>query len=288
MPFIGRGADGSIVELVQLPSPAVAVESDARTMEPRYTVTAADGARSTYDRGEILHLKNLSTGGHAGLSPIHLAREAIGLSLSMEEHAARLFGSGARPAGVLKTAKALGAETLKRLRESFSAAHAGGPNSGRTLVLEDGLDFQPLQFNSVDLQFLEMRRYQVAEIARVFRVPLHMLGDLERATFSNVEHLGRQFLSFTLLPHLKNWEGAIRRSLLLPEERAEYFAEFLVDDLVRADLAARFEAYAKAITNGILSPNEARALENRPGYPGGDRFSLPLNTEDVRRPRAAA
>ena len=221
------------------------------------------------------------------MSPIHQAREAIGLALAMEEHAARLFGAGARPGGVFKTGKVLAPETLKRLRDSFAAAHAGGANSGQTLILEDGMDFEALQFNSVDLQFLEMRRHQVAEIARVFRVPLHLLQDLERATFSNVEHLGRQFLSFTLLPHLKMWEGAIRRSLLLPEERGAYFAEFLTDDLARADLAARFEAYAKAITNGVLSPNEVRGLENRPPYPGGDRFSLPLNTEDVRRPRAA-
>lgn len=286
--FINRDASGRVVELVQLPSQAVSVEADELTGEPAYRITERDGGQRLHDRRQIFHLRALGAAGHVGVAPIQQAREAIGLSLAMEEHAARLFSAGARPSGVFKIAKALGPETLKRLRESFSAAHAGGANAGKTLILEDGMTFEPLQFSAVDLQFLELRRYQVAEIARVFRVPLHMLGDLERATFSNVEHLGRQFLSFTLLPHLKLWEGAIRRALLLPGERRDYFAEFLTDDIARADLAARFEAYAKAITNGVLSPNEVRAAENRAPYPGGNRYSLPLNTEDVRRPRAAA
>ena len=208
-------------------------------------------------------------------------KEAIGLTLAMEEHGARLFSSGARPGGVFKYGKTLGPEALKRLRESFSASHAGSVNAGRTLILEDGMDFEPLQFTSVDLQFLEMRRHQVAEIARGFRIPLHLLQELERATHNNAESMGQQFLSLTLLPWLKCWEGAIRRALLTPEERQEYYAEFLTDDLARADLAARFDAYAKAVTNGLLSPNEVRAAENRAPYAGGDQFRLPMNTENA-------
>lgn len=218
---------------------------------------------------------------YIGLSPILQAKEAIGLALAMEEHGARIFGAGARPGGVFKYAKTLGPEAMKRLRDSFNSAHAGGENAGKTLILEDGMDFTPLQFNSVDLQFLELRRHQVAEIARVFRIPLHLLQELERATHNNAESMGQQFLSLTLLPWLKMWEGAIRRALLTAEERPEYYAEFLTDDLARADLAARFDAYAKAVTNGLLSPNEVRAAENRSPYPGGDQFRLPLNTEDA-------
>lgn len=277
---IGR-VDGRIAELIPIPSSAVAVQTDPMTLEPRYAVTGADGVLRVYDRTEIFHLRTLGTSANVGLSPVLQAREAIGLALAMEEHGARLFSSGARPGGVFKYGKTLGPDALKKLRDSFSSAFAGGGNAGRTMILEDGMDFTPLQFTSVDLQFLEMRRHQVAEIARVFRIPLHLLQDLERTTHANAESMGQQFLSLTLLPWLKMWEGAIRRSLLTPEERQEYFAEFLTDDLARADLAARFAAYSQAVTNGLLSPNEIRAAENRAPYPGGDQFRLPLNTENA-------
>lgn len=278
--FINRSG-GGVSELIQIPSAAVSVEVDSVTMEPRYRVTSSGGSERVYDRAEILHLRTLGTSCHAGDSPIIQAREAIALSLAMEEHAGRLFGSGARPSGVFKYAKALGPEALKRLKASFDGAHAGGSNSGKTLILEDGMEFEPLQFNSVDLQFLEMRRHQIAEIARVFRVPLHMLQELERTTHANAESMGQQFLSLTLLPWLRLWEGAIRRTLLTPEERRTLYPEFLTADLARADLAARFQAYATAVTNGLLSPNEVRAAENRSPYPGGDQFRLPMNTEDA-------
>jgi HK97 family phage portal protein len=281
--FINR-TNGRIFELIPIPSPCVTVEVDPVTMEPSYKVSSGDGSQRVYDRTEIFHLKTLGTSPHIGLSPISQMREAIGLALVMEEHGARLFSNGARPSGVFKYGKMVGPDLAKRLRESFNAAHAGGPNSGRTLILEDGMDFQALQFTSVDLQFLELRRHQIAEIARGFRIPLHLLQELERATHNNAESMGQQFLSLTVLPWLKLWEGAISRSLLTAEERRNYYAEFLADDLARADLAARFEAYAKAVTNGILNPNEVRAAENRAPYAGGDQFRLPMNTENPNKP----
>lgn len=284
--FINR-VGGKIAELIQIPSAAVEVRVDPATLEPSYIVTAEDGSKRDYDRSDIFHLRGLGTSPHVGLSPVMLMREAIGLALAMEEHGARLFSNGARPGGVLKYNKMLAPEVAKRLRESLNAAHAGGVNSGRLLVLEDGMAFEPLQFSSVDLQFLELRRHQIAEIARGFRIPLHMLQELERATHNNAESQGQQFLALTLLPHLKLWEGAIRRALLTPAERSTYYAEFMVDDLARADLANRFDAYAKAVTNGLLSPNEVRAAENRAPYAGGDQFRLPLNTADANTPSDA-
>lgn len=274
--YISRNPRGEVRELIQIPSPSVTIKTDPVTLEPSYEVAIGDGQTRRYFRREIFHLHALG-----GLSPIHQMREAIGLALAMEEHGARLFGDGARPSGVFKYAKALTPDAMRRLRGEFAQAYAGGANSGKTLVLEDGMDFTPLQFNSVDLQFLELRRHQVAEIARGFRVPLHMLQDLERTTHANAESLGRQFVSFTLMPWLKAWEGGIRRALLTSRERPTYYAEFLTDDLARADLASRFEAYAKAVTNGLLSPNEVRAAENRAPYNGGDQFRLPMNTEDA-------
>lgn len=284
--FINR-ADGKIFELIPIPSPSVEVVVDTVTMEPSYKVTASDGTRRDYDRTEIFHLKTLGTSPNIGLSPIVQMKEAIGLALVMEEHGGRLFSNGARPSGVFKYGKMVGPDLAKRLRESFNSAHAGGANSGKTLILEDGMDFEALQFTSVDLQFMELRRQQIAEIARGYRIPLHLLQELERTTHANAESMGQQFLSLTLLPWLKMWEGAIRRSLLTADERRDYHAEFLTDDLARADLAARFDAYAKAVTNGLLSPNEVRAAENRAPYAGGDQFRLPMNTEDASKPGIA-
>lgn len=280
--FINR-AGGEIRELIPIPSTAVSVDVDDVSLEPSYRVTKRDGSHSVYDRREIFHLRGLGTSYYFGDSPILQAREAIGLAIAMEEHAAKIFGSGARPGGVLKYDKVLGPDALKRLRESFNSAHTGGANSGKTLVLEDGMDFQALQFNSTDLQFLELRRHQVAEIARIFRIPLHLLQELERTTHANAESMGQQFISLTLMPWLKLWESAIRRALLAPEERQNVYAEFLTDDLARADISGRFEAYAKAVTNGLLSPNEVRAAENRSPYPGGEQFRLPMNTEDASK-----
>lgn len=278
--FINRVGD-DVRELVQIPSDRVEVLTDKLTMEPAYKVTSAEDQVRVYDRTQILHLRTIGLEPNVGLSPIMQAREAIALALAMEEHAARLFGSGARPAGVLKLDRPLTPEALDRIKESWSGAHGGGENSGKTAILESGLDFKPVQFSSVDLQFQEMRRWQIGEIARVFRIPLHMLQDLERTTHANAESLGRQFLTLTLSPWLELWEGAVKRSLLTPEERRTYYAEFQTDALARADLAQRFTAYAQAVNNGILSPNEVRSLENRSPYPGGDQYRLPMNTEDA-------
>jgi HK97 family phage portal protein len=145
------------------------------------------------------------------------------------------------------------------------------------------MQFVPMQLSSVDAQYLELRRFQLEEIARVWRIPPVLLGSLERATFSNVEELGAQFLTFTVLPILRIWQDALRLTLLTPEERrAGLYIEFLVDDLARADLAARFTAYSQAVSAGIYSPNEIRAMENRGPYAGGEVYTRPLNTAPVR------
>ena len=270
--WIGRVA-GQIVELVHIPSSQVSVKTDSLTREPIYTFTDSSGRQRVYDRMDILHLRHPD-----GISPLTAAKEAIAVSVVMERHAQKLFGKGARPSGVLTLPKGLSPAALKRASAAWNKAHAG-EGGGGTAVMEDGTTWSQTQFNSVDSQFLELRREQVIEISRPFRIPPPLLQDLGRATWSNTEELGRQFLSMALLPWLKLWEGAIRRSLLAIDERATHYAEFMIDDLVRADLAARMEAYAKAITNGILNPNEARAMENRAPYAGGESFRLPMNTE---------
>jgi HK97 family phage portal protein len=280
--FINRGGN-AISELLPLPSTAVAVEQDRLTMEPVYNVTDAAGKVREYRREDILHIRGVGTSVYRGDSPVQMAREAIGLTLVLEQHAAGLFGRGARPAGVLKHKTRLTPEVAARLRSSWDARHAGGENAGRTAILEEDMDWTAMQLTSVDAQFLEMRKFQLQEISRIWRVPLHLLADLERVTHSNAEQMGQQFLSYTLLPILRAWQDAMRLSLLTAEERrAGYYVEFLLDDLVRADIAARFTAYSQAIAAGVLNPNEIRAMENRPGYDGGEVFTRPVNSAPVK------
>lgn len=265
-----------VVELIRLPATSVMLETDD-SLEPRYKVTLKSGKQQTYPWRDILHFEPLD-----GLAPVRQAREAIGLYLAMERHAAHLFGRGARPSGVLKYKRKLNDAQLKRLQASWNDAH-GGEGAGGTAILEEEMDFQALTFNSVDLQFLQLRQYQLLEIARAFRTPPTLLQDFGRATWANSAEMSQSFLTFCILPLLKLYQGAIAR-LLSDADREIYFVEFLVDDLVKADIAARFAAYAQAVTNGILNPNEVRAMENRPGYVGGDEFRRPMNTETPGNP----
>jgi len=279
--FIVRDDAGRPVELIQLDSRNVAVKQNPLTLEPVYTVTTEDGQTRDHSRRDVFHVRGMGLSVYKGESPVTLAREAIGLALTLETHCAGLFGRGAKPSGILKHPKAIGETTFKRLKASFSGWYTGNANAGRTMILEDGVEFQQLQLSSVDAQTLEMRRHQIAEVSRFWRIPLTMLNELDRATHNNAEAMGQQFIAFCLLPILRLWTDALALSLLTEDEREEYYFEFLLDDLARAEIAKRFEAYSKAINSGVLNPNEARSMENRPGYQGGEVFTRPVNTAPV-------
>lgn len=275
-----------VVELIQLPAASTVVEIDPDTQEPVYKTTLRNGTSRKYRWQDVLHLPALG-----GLAPIKQASEAIGLALAMETHAANLFGRGARPSGVLKSAKKIADDVGARLKASWKGAHGGG-NSGGTAILEDGIEFQPLTFSSTDAQFAELRAFQVAEIARALRVPPVLLMDYGRATWGNASEMSQSFLTFCILPWLKLWQGAISR-LLSTEEQEKFFAEFMVDDLVRADISARFTAYGQAVQSRILLPNEIRAMENRAPIAGGDEFppvaaSIPNDPAQQQRPKPRA
>ncbi len=277
--WVSRDGDGAVVEMVRLLPSRVVIYVDPLSMEPEYHYTGLDGISRVWSRSEVLHLRGLGAVSLGrGDSPIELAREAIGLSITLEAHASSLFGRGARPSGILKGAGKMAPEVMRRLRTSFEQFYAGGANAGRTAILEDGWQFEALQLSSVDTQFLEMRKFQIQEISRIFRVPLHLLSDLERVTYNNAETMGQQFLAFCLLPIFRMWRDAIHLTLLSPEERKTYYVDFDVDHIARADLAARFTGYSQAINCGVLSPNEARAFENLPGYESGNTFMRPVNT----------
>ncbi|WP_182422309.1 phage portal protein [Aureimonas sp. ME7] len=271
--FINR-TNGALREFVRLDPVSMAVERDRNTGEPLYKITEA-GRQRYIDRRDILHIKAPSLDGMSGESPVTLGREAISLALVMEQHAAKLFANGARPSGILTFPNKLGAETAPRIKASWNASHAGGNNAGGTAVLEEGGSFTALTFSSVDAQFLELWQHVITEIARIFRVPPHMLFELGRATWGNTEEMGASFVQFGLMRWVKAWQGELRLKLFDAEERKRFSVEFLLDDLVRADIAKRFEAYSKAIASRVLNPNEVRAMENRPPYDGGDVFANP-------------
>jgi HK97 family phage portal protein len=273
---IFQRGDGSIGQLVPLnPDRIRPFRRDDGSIW--YEFTPISGPRRLIAADEMMHLRGLSNDGVTGLSPIALAREAIGLGMAAEEYESRFFSNDATPAVVLKTPKALTVEAAKRLKQSWQEAQSGLPNAHKAAVLEEGLDVATLGVTNRDAEFLALRKYQVAEIARIFRVPLHMLAELDRATFSNIEQQSLEFVIYSLMPWLRRWEGVIARDLMSAKMRAGYFAEFLVDGLLRGDVAARGAFYVQMIQNGVLSPNEVREMENRNPRDGGDTYLEPMN-----------
>ncbi|WP_188855320.1 phage portal protein [Aureimonas glaciei] len=275
--FINR-VQGEPRELLRMAPSSIAVSADRNTQEPVYRITSGSDVGRHIDRADILHIKAPSLNGLVGESPIVQAREAIASALAMEEHCARLFGNGARPSGVIEFPGNLSEDGLKRMKAGWEAVHGGAHKSGKTATLWDGAKFQPLTFSSVDAQFMELRRFAIDEIARVFRVPPHMLYEMGRATWGNAEEMGATFVTYTLQRWLRAWQGEIRLKLFTPAERPKFFAEFLVDDLLRADISARSVAYSSLIASRVLNPNEVRAMENRAPYEGGEEFINPHTT----------
>lgn len=221
---------------------------------------------------DVIHLR-----GPFSRSPLTLAREAIGAAMNMEMHASRTFANGAKPGGVLSIEGKLNAETAARIGQAWKAAH-GGTKTGGVAVLDNNGKYQPVTLTSTDAQFIENRRFQIEEIARAFNISVTLLGDLTRATWSNLESKNREFLVYTLEPWLKALEGALRRALFTPEERREWRIRFDRDDLTRADLGVRATAYSSLVSSRVYNPNELRAWDGMPPYEGGDEFVNPAIT----------
>lgn len=239
------------------------------------------GQTVTLPSWRVHHVRGLSSNGVVGYSPIRLAMQSIGVGLALEEYGARFFGNGARPGGVLKHPGVLSDGAYKRLKESWSAESEGLSNAHRLKILEEGLDYEAIGIPPEEAQFLESKQFQVVEIARWFRVPPHMLADLTRATFSNIEEQGLEFVIYTLGPWLTRHEQAIERDLLTEAERQTLFVEYLVNGLLRGNITSRFQAYQQALQGGWMNPNEVRALENMNPYEGGDTYLQPLNMAPV-------
>lgn len=226
----------------------------------------------------VLHIPGFGFDGLMGYSPIKMARESLGLTRAAEEFGSAWFGNGSRPSGVLQTEGKLGDVAQKNLRESWERMHTGLSNAQRVAILEQGLKWQAIGIPPDDAQFLETRKFQTAEVARWFKVPPHMIGDLERSTNNNIEHQGLEFVIHTARPWFVRWEEWIGETLIPEADRERYFAEFLMEGLLRGDTAARGEFYTKLFQLGAVSPNDIREKENL-GNPidGGDQYFVQLN-----------
>lgn len=276
-----RGGDDRLLELLRLPAGSVTREQVTPLDEPVYRVNLRGGGMLTLSRKDVLEVSCLD-----GRSPVQDGREAISLAASLERHAGRLMGKGARPSAVLERTTPTGTtgigprdpQEAREKGDRFGEAYGGPDASGAILTLPVGMTFKPVTFSSVDLQFAEMRKFQVEEIARIFRVPPTLLQHLDKASLNNTYELASQFGKFCLSYYVTIIEAALRITCLTADERDAYIIEGDMSELMKADMAARFEAYSKGLTAGILAPNEPRAWENLPPKAGGDELRMPLNT----------
>lgn len=226
---------------------------------------------------DILHIPALGWNGLVGLSPIRLAREGIGLGLATERFGAAWFGNGSRPGGILTSPASLDKKARTAIRESWEEMHQGSNRGSRVGVLGGGLTWTATTVPPEDAQFLETRKFQVSEIARIFRLPPHMLADLERATFANIEHQSLEFVQHSLRPWLVRWEQEFARKLFNTGATSGLYAEFSVDGLLRGDKKSRDESHALGRQWGWLSANDIREMEGLNPIDGGDTYLAPLN-----------
>ena len=226
---------------------------------------------------KIHHIKGLGDGIMGNSPTLQAAKQAVGLSLAAEEYGSRFYSNGARPGLILKHPGKLSPGAAERLKASFASEHQGLSNAHRTKILEEGMDVTTIGIPNNEAQFLETRKFQVTEIARIYRVPPHMLADLDRATFSNIEQQSLNFVIYTLMPWLVRHEQAIYRDLLSETERRNHFAKYIVEGMLRGDALSRYQSYQVATNNTILTPNEIRELEDRNPVEGGDVLFTPLN-----------
>ncbi len=224
---------------------------------------------------DVLHVPGLGFDGLVGYSPIAMAKNAIGLAIATEEYGAKWFANGAAPSGVLEHPGTI--KDPSRVRDAWQSQFGGSTNSGKIAVLEEGMKYTPITIAPEQAQFLETRKFQINEIARIFRVPPHMVGDLEKSSFSNIEQQSLEFVKYTLDPWVVRWEQSIMRRLLSPEEKRSYYVKFNLEGLLRGDYQSRMNGYAIGRQNGWMSANDIRELENLdriPAEEGGDLYLI--------------
>lgn len=239
-----------------------------------YEVTDRTGQKKQYLKEQILHVPALGYDGILGYSPIRTAAEAIGAGMAAQEHIGAFFKNGAVPALVLTHPNQMSQEAQERFRENWSNMYGGRGNAYKTAILEEGMDLKTLSISPADAKLIEVMKLSRSQIAGIFRVPAHMINDLDKATFSNVDQLSLEFVKFSLMPWLTRIEQVMNRRLFLPSERGKYFCQFVTDGLLRGDSKSRNEAHRVAIMGGWKSINEVRAEENLEPITNGDKHFM--------------
>lgn len=274
-----RNGKGEVIALYPLMPNKMTVDRDAdghlyyKYMKSTDEAPTMPNSTVILPPSDVLHIPGLGFDGLVGYSPIAMAKNSIGMAIACEEYGARFFSNGAAPGGVLEHPGTV--KEPQKIRDSWNKSFMGAQNSHRIAVLEEGMKYTPIGISPNEAQFLETRKFQINEIARIFRVPPHMVGDLEKSSFSNIEQQSLEFVKYTLDPWVSRWEQSMVRSLLLPDEKKECFVKFNVDGLLRGDYQSRMNGYATARQNGWMSANDIRELENLDRIPkedGGDLY----------------
>jgi HK97 family phage portal protein len=277
---------GRIVALWPIPAWRCEPRRAAETRALFYEVTLPDGKLKKLADYQVYHVKGLSLDGDSGLSPIAMAREAIGLSVAAEKFGASFFGNGLNAGGVIEHPKSLSTEVHKRLKEDLNEKHEGLGKAHRLMFLEEGMKYVKVGINPDEAQFLDTRKFQVADIARLYGIPPHMIGDTEKSTSwgTGIEQQGIGFVVHTMRPYLVAWEQEMALKLLDSRDQDTYYTKFAVDGLLRGDTASRYSAYATGRQWGWLSVNDIREYEDMNPIEGGDIYVQPLNMQDVALP----
>lgn len=283
-----RNHKGEVIAIYPLMPNKMTVDRDEKG-NLYYSYQVSDSDAPTLKTGtvilkpyEVLHIPGLGFDGLVGYSPIAMAKNSVGMSIACEEFGSKFFANGASPSGILSHPGVL--KNPEKIREGWNNTFGGTHNAGKVAVLEEGMQYTPISISPNEAQFLETRKFQIDEIARIFRVPPHMIGDLDRSSFSNIEQQSLEFVKYTLRPWIVRWEQSISRALLSESEKKEYFFKFNVDGLLRGDYQSRMAGYAVGIQNGFLSPNDVRELEDMdliPSELGGDRYMCNGNMVDI-------
>ena len=275
-----RDGSGKVLALYPLIPEQVTV--DRTSKGEIYYIYIKEGYTYYLKYDEVLHIPGLGFDGLIGYSPIAMAKNAIGMSIATEEYGASFFANGANPGGVLEHPGIV--KDPSRIREGWNSVYGGSGKAHKVAVLEEGMSFKPIAIPPDQAQFLETRKFQISEIARIFRIPPHMIGDLERATFSNIENQSLEFVKYTLDPWVVRWEMSLQKALLSQSDKRSYFINFNLEGLLRGDYKSRMDGYAIGIQNGFLSPNDVRTLENMNLIENGDIYAMNgnmLKLEDV-------
>ncbi len=270
-------SNGEIVGLYPYPWDMVTIDRDQNTKQLIYKISSGT-QQKILNRDQVFHVPGPSIDGIHGLSPISYAASAIRLGLTYEQFGVNFFKNGANPSGAFKLPGELSEIALNRLKKQLDEKYSGQQNSGRPMLLEGGLDWEPFTVNPTDAQLLESKAFQIEDICRIYRVPQHLVNKLDRSTNNNIEHQSLEFVVYTMLPIFKRFEEAINMQLLTSAQRIQgYFIEAKLDGLMRGDSAARSAFYASGRQWGWLCVNDIRKLENLPAIEGGNIYLQPAN-----------